>query len=243
MIAIFRKEIAHFFATLTGYLTIGVFLLLVGLMMWVFPDYSILNNQYATLDQLFSLAPVIFLFLVPAITMRSFAEEKQSGNLELLLTKPLRDSDLLLGKSLACIALLIIALLPTLVYYYSLYQLGSPVGNLDSGQVLGSYIGLVFLGAAFVSIGIFASSLTQNQIAAFILAVFLCFFFYYAFFFLSKLPVFFGQYDDYIQRLGIDYHYESMSRGVIDTRDLIYFVSVFLFFYLLSLIVMARRNF
>lgn len=242
MTAIFRKEISHFFTTLTGYVTIAVFLAILGLMMWVFPDYSILNNQYATLDQLFSLAPVIFMFLIPAITMRSFAEERQSGNLELLLTKPIRDGELVLGKILACIVLLMITLLPTLLYYYSVYQLGAPQGNIDSGQVLGSYIGLLFLGTCFICIGIFSSSLTNNQIAAFILAVFLCFVFYWSFDFISKMPLFFGQFDDYIQRIGIDYHYQSISKGVIDTRDLIYFFSVCFLFYLMTLLNLARRK-
>lgn len=242
MTAIFRKEISHFFTTLTGYVTIAVFLAILGLIMWVFPDYSILNNQYATLDQLFSLAPVIFMFLIPAITMRSFAEERQSGNLELLLTKPIRDGELVLGKILACIALLAITLLPTLLYYYSVYQLGAPQGNIDSGQVLGSYIGLLLLGACFVCIGIFSSSLTNNQIAAFILAVFLCFVFYWSFDFISKMPLFFGRFDDYIQRIGIDYHYQSISKGVIDTRDLIYFFSVCILFYLMTLLNLARRK-
>ena len=242
MWAVFTKEIAAFFSSLIGYLTIGVLLVILGLVMWVFPDSSILNFQYATMDQLFSVAPLIFMFLVPAITMRSFSEEIQSGTIEMLMTKPLKDIEIVLGKFLAAVVLLLIALVPTLIYYYSIYQLGSPIGNIDSGQIFGSYIGLGLLGAAFISIGIFASSLSRNQIVAFILASFLCFFFYWAFYYLSRLPVFIGKSDAFIQKLGIDFHYQSISRGVLDTRDLIYFLSVCALFVTFTLISIARRK-
>ncbi len=234
MIAILQKEITSFFSSLIGYISIAVFLLILGLIMWVFPDYSILNYNYASLDQLFTIAPMVFMFLIPAITMRTFAEENQSGTIEWLSTKPLTDYDIVIGKYLACVVLLILALIPTLLYYYSVYQLGAPVGNIDSGQVMGSYIGLFFLGASFIAIGIFASTLSKNQIVSFVIACFLCFVFYYAFYFLSKLPVFFGRYDDLVEQLGIDFHYTSISRGVIDTRDIIYFISVIAIFLILS---------
>ncbi len=242
MYSIFSKEISTFFSSLTGYIVIGVFLLIMGLFLWVFPDYSILNYNYATLDQLFFIAPMIFMFLIPAITMRSFAEESQSGTLELLVTKPLKDSDIILGKFLASLALVLFAILPTLLYFYTVHELGSPKGNLDSGAIWGSYLGLLLLGGTFVSFGLFSSSLTNNQIVAFLLSLFLCFFFYWAFFYLSKLPVFQGRIDDIIQMIGIDYHYDSISRGVIDSRDIVYFLSligVFLFFTYVSL---GRRN-
>ncbi len=242
MYSIFKKEINTFFSSLIGYIVVGVFLVIMGLMMWVFPDYSILSYNFATLDQLFSMAPIIFTFLIPAITMRSFAEEQHSGTIELLATRPLRDGQIVLGKYLACLALVIFALLPTLLYYYSVYQLGSPKGNLDSGAIMGSYLGLVFLGGAFVAIGLFASSLTNNQIVAFILATFLCFFFYWGFFFLSKLPVFVGKVDDVVQMIGIDYHYNSISRGVIDSRDLIYFFSFIGFFLFATQLALGKRN-
>lgn len=230
MIQIYWKELTSFFSSLIGYIVIGVFLLFLGLIIWVFPDYSILYFQYASLDQLFAISPMIFLFLIPAITMRSFAEENQNGTLELLITKPITIDSLVLGKFLASSSLVIFALIPTLLYYYSVYELGSPKGNIDGGAILGSYIGLGFLSACFTAIGIYASSLTKNQIVAFLLSAFLCFITYYGFQFLSKLPVFIGIWDAFVQKLGISYHYESMSVGVIDTRNVIYFVTLIVIF-------------
>jgi ABC-2 type transport system permease protein len=157
--------------------------------------------------------------------MRTFADEQQTGNFEMLRTKPITAAGLVLGKYLATMVLICVALLPTLIYYYSVYALGSPKGNIDSGQVLGSYLGLLALASAFAALGIFASSVTKNQIVAFLSGCFLCFFFYWTFYYLSKLPVFFGKTDDFIQRIGIDYHYHAMSRGVLDTRDIFYFIA------------------
>lgn len=242
MYSIFRKEINSFFSSLIGYIVMGVFLVMMGLFLWVFPDYSILNSNYANLDELFDMAPMIFMFLIPAITMRSFAEENQTGTIELLATRPLRDWEIILGKYLACFALVLFSLLPTLLYYYTVYQLGSPKGNLDSGAIMGSYIGLLLLGGVFVAIGMFASSISNNQIVAFILAVFLCFFFYWAFYYLSRLPVFVGKVDDIVQMFGIDFHYNSISRGVIDSRDVIYFASLIIAFFWLSLVSLERRK-
>ncbi len=230
MLSIFKKEINSFFSSLIGYIVIGVFLIYLSLMMWVLPDTSIFEYSYATLDQLFDLSPLIFMFLIPAITMRSFAEEKQSGTIELLVTRPLTDLQIILGKFLACVSLLIFALIPTLIYYITVYNLGSPVGNIDSGATWGSYLGLIMLGAGFVSMGIFASSLTKNQIVAFIIAIFLCFTFYWLFDMVSRAPVFVGKIDDIIQMFGIEYHYRSISRGVVDSRDVVYFLSVIAFF-------------
>lgn len=234
MQAIFRKEIHAFFSSLIGYLVIAVFLVLLGLIMFVFPDSSVLEYPYATMGQLFDNAPVIFLFLIPAICMRMFAEERQTGTIELLLTKPVRKLDIILGKYLASMALVVFALLPTVLYYYTIYQLGSPKGNLDSGAVLGSYLGLILLAGCFTSIGLFASSLSKNQITAFVLATFLCFLLYYGFFFFSSLPVFVGRGDILVQMLGIDFHYEAISKGVIDTRNVVYFLSVIAFFLFLT---------
>ncbi|GJM32235.1 MAG: gliding motility-associated ABC transporter permease subunit GldF [Saprospiraceae bacterium] len=242
MLSIFRKEINTFFSSLIGYIVIGVFLTIMGLVMFVFPDTSILEYKFATMEQLFEMAPQIFLFLIPAITMRTFAEENQSGTIELLATRPLFDLEIILGKYLAALALVVFALLPTLLYYYTVYQLGDPKGNLDSGAIIGSYIGLMFLAGTFVSIGIFASSITNNQIVAFILAAFLCFFFYWGFFYLSKLPVFFGKVDDVVQMIGIDYHYDSISRGIIDSRDLIYFITVTSLFIMMTVVSLERRK-
>lgn len=242
MKSIFWKEINTFFSSLVGFIVIGVFLVLMGLIMFVFPDYSLLNYSYATMGQLFDIAPMIFMFLIPAVTMRSFAEEKQSGTIELLVTRPLREMDIILGKYLACLVLVIIALLPTLLYYYTVYQLGAPKGNLDSGAVLGSYLGLILLAAAFVAIGIFGSSLTNNQIVGFLLGLFLCFMFYWGFLFFSRLPIFVAKLDDVVQMIGIDYHYRSISRGVIDSRDVIYFISIIAVFLTMTLTALERRK-
>jgi len=242
MLSIFFKEINSFFSSLIGYITIGTFLAILGLMMWVFPDTNLLDYNYATLDQLFDLGPLIFMFLIPAITMRSFSEEQQSGTIELLATKPITDSQIVSGKFFASWMLVGFAILPTLLYYYTLHQLGSPVGNLDSGATAGSYIGLMLLGGSFVAIGIFCSSLTNNQIVAFIGATFLCFIFYYGFYFFSKLPIFVGKVDNVVQMLGIDYHYTSISRGVIDSRDVLYFLSLIIAFLVLTVTSIGRRK-
>lgn len=234
MWSIYKKEVSSFFNSLIGFIVLGVFLVFLGLFMWVFPDTSILQYNFASLDQLFSTAPLVFVFLIPAITMRSFAEENQSGTIELLITKPVSEFKIVLGKYLAYSTLVLIALIPTLFYYYSVYQLGSPKGNLDSGAIVGSYIGLLFLGCSFVAIGLFASSLTKNQIVAFVLGTFLCFMFYWAFFFLSKLPIFVGTVDDIVQMIGIDHHYMAMSKGAIDTRNVIYFLTLIYFFIYLT---------
>lgn len=242
MLAIFNKEINAFFSSLIGYIVIGIFLVLMGLVMWVFPDYSVLDGNYASMDTLFSMAPLIFLFLIPAVTMRTFAEETQAGTIELLVTRPVSDWQIVGGKFLACLTLVVFALLPTVLYYITVYQLGATPGNLDSGGILGSYIGLIFLAAAFVSIGIFASSLTNNQIVSFLLAAFLCFFIFMAFDYLSRLPIFFGKTDDLVQAFGIQYHYNSMSRGVLDTRDLVYFLSLSAVFLAATVLSLGRRR-
>jgi ABC-2 type transport system permease protein len=188
------------------------------------------------------MAPNIFVFLIPAITMRTFAEEQQSGTIELLVTRPISDWQIIAGKYLACLLLVVFALIPTLLYYYSIYDLGAPRGNLDSGGIMGSYIGLFFLAAGFVAIGIFASSITRNQIVAFLLATALCFWFYWGFDYLSRLPIFVGKGDDVVQMMGMLYHYDSLSRGVIDSRDVIYFLSMSGFFLFLSMLALERRK-
>ncbi|MEY4902950.1 MAG: hypothetical protein RLZZ292_765 [Bacteroidota bacterium] len=242
MFAIYKKEINTFFSSLIGYIVIGVFLIYMSLMLWVFPDTNLLNSNYATLEPLFDLAPMIFMFLIPAITMRTLAEEKLNGTIELLVTRPLNDWEIVSGKFLACLSLVAFALLPTLIYYISIYQLGSPVGNIDTGATWGSYIGLLFLGGVFVSIGIFASSLTNNQIVSFIIATFLCFVFYWGFDFISRLPIFFGKIDDLVEMLGVEYHYKSISRGIIDTRDVLYFLSVITLFFVGTQVSLESRK-
>jgi len=234
LLSLLRKEISDFLSSLIGYLVISVFLCAVGLFMWVFPiDMNILNGGYANLDALFLLGPWVFLFLVPAITMRLFAEEFRTGTIEMLMTKPLGDWQIISAKFLAGWILTLMAIAPTAIYYYSVYQLGSPVGNIDSGSIMGSYIGLVFLAAAYVAIGLFASSTTSNQIVSFILAVFLCFAMFIGFDSLSGfLPM--GAAEQLFINLGINEHYVSMSRGVIDTRDLLYYVSLVFVFLLFT---------
>lgn len=242
MLSIFKKEINTFFSSLIGYIVIGVFLVVMGLVMWVFPEFSVLDNNYANLDTLFGIAPMIFMFLIPAVTMRTFAEEKQTGTIELLVTRPISDWQIVSGKFFACFTLVAFALVPTVLYYFTVYQLGGPPGNLDSGGIIGAYIGLLFLAGAFVAIGVFASSLTNNQIVAFVLATFLCFFVYLAFGFLSSLPIFFGKTDDLVQSIGIEHHYNSVSRGVLDTRDVIYFLSVIALFLAATVLSLGRRR-
>lgn len=238
----FKKEIQVFFDALTGYIVMIVFLVVISLFLWVFPlQFNIPDNGFANLDGLFILAPFIFLFLIPAITMRSFAEEKKSGTLELLMTQPLTDLQVVLAKYFAGVVLVVISLLPTLVWFFSVYLLGLPPGNLDTGAIGGSYIGLLFLGATFVSIGIFASSLTDNQIVSFILAVFISFFVYIGFEFIYTF-ILSGKAGLIVESLGLNAHYTSMSRGVIDTRDLIYFISVSSLFILLTKISLASRK-
>ena len=242
MFTLFKKEINGFLNSFIGYIVMIVFLLMTGLFLWVFPlEFNVLDFGFAGLDGLFILAPFVFLFLIPAITMRSFADEKKSGTLELLMTQPLTDLQVILAKYFAGFALVIIALLPTLVYYFSVYLLGLPPGNLDSGSIWGSYFGLLFLGAVFVAIGIFASSLTDNQIVSFILAVFISFFLYMGFEFIYTF-ILSGKTGLIIQSLGLNAHYTSMSRGVIDSRDLIYFLCVTAFFILLTKLSLESRK-
>lgn len=242
VLTLFKKEIRAFLSSLIGYIAISVFLLLNGLFLWVLPTPSnILNNGYAGLDALFSLAPWVFLFLIPAITMRSFADERKAGTIEFLLTKPLTDLQIILAKYFAGIVLVLFSLLPTLFYYYTVYKLGNPVGNIDTGGTWGSYIGLFFLAAAFTAIGVFASSLSDNQIVAFILAVFFCFICYIGFDYISALEVFKNN-DELLLSLGINDHYMSMSRGVVDSRDVIYYVSLSAVFILLTKTVLESRK-
>ncbi|SHE95821.1 protein involved in gliding motility GldG [Mariniphaga anaerophila] len=230
MYSLFKKEIKTFFGSLIGYLAILVFLLVTGMFLWVFPGaYNIPDNGYATLEGFFSLAPWLYLFLIPAITMRFFAEEKRTGTLEILLTRPLSDLQLIFAKFMAGMVLVIFSLLPTLLYFLSVYLLGNPIGSIDTGATWGSFFGLFFLAAIYLAIGIFASSLTDNQIVSFILAMALSFVFYLGFDFIatSGIPYILEQIFGW---LSISNHYLSASRGVIDLRDLIYFTGMtFLF--------------
>jgi ABC-2 type transport system permease protein len=240
MYALFKKEFGSFLNTLTGFIVLAVFILANALFLWVFATgYNILDNGYATVDGLFAIAPLAFLFLIPAITMRLFSEEKKSGTIELLLTKPLTDIQVVMGKYLAALALVVVALIPTLVWVISVYLLGLPVGNIDLGGTLGSYIGLLFIGALFVAVGLWASSITDNQAAAFLIAVFLCGFLYMGFEFIAP---FFGSATLFVQSLGVNAHYQSLSLGVVDSRDVVYFLGcIILFIYLTRLSLESRK--
>ena len=228
MIAILKKELNSFFSTPIGYLVIAIFLIINGLFLWVFDsEFNILNAGFADLNSFFYLAPWIFLFLIPAITMRAFSDEYNSGTIEILKTKPISNWEIILGKYFASLLLIIAALIPTFLNVYSISQLGSPKGNYDIGALLGSYFGLLFLAGTYTAIGVFSSTLSKNQIVAFIIAMFISFILFYGFEAMASL---FGSLDYFIQSLGLNEHYKSISRGVIDTRDLLYFISVTVFF-------------
>jgi ABC-2 type transport system permease protein len=242
MLTLLRKEINSFLSSLIGYIVITVFLLINGLFLWVFEgDFNIFGLGYANIDGLFMIAPFVFLFLIPAITMRLFAEEKRTGTMEMILTKPLTEFEIVMAKFLSGLILVTFSLIPTLVYFFSVYYLGMPKGNIDIGGMWGSYAGLLFLGASFVAIGMFASTLTDNQIISFIIAVFLCGFLYVGFDFIYSFDLF-GNVDLFIKSLGMNEHYISMSRGVLDTRDMIYFLGIIAFFILLSKFSIERRK-
>jgi len=242
MFTLLRKEINAFFSSLSGYVVIVVFLLANSLFIWVFPgELNVLDSGYADLETLFIIAPWVFLFLIPAITMRLFADEKRTGTLELLFTKPLGDLQIILGKYFAGLTLVLLSLLPTLVYFASVWYLGNPVGNIDVGGFWGSYIGLFFLAAIYVSIGVFTSSFTENQIIAFISAMLLSFLLYAGMDYLSSLPVFQSS-NQWLTGIGINEHYSSMSRGVIDSRDIVYFVIVISLFILFTKFVLQSRK-
>lgn len=228
MFAILKKEFNSFFASPIAYLVIGVFLLTNGLFLFVFnDDFNILNAGFADVTPFFYLAPWVFLFLIPAITMKSFADEFNNGTIELLKTKPLSDWQIVLGKFWASLLLVCIAIIPTFMYVYTVYQLGNPVGNIDFGSTIGSYLGLLFLASTYTAIGLFTSTLSKNQIVAFILGVFISFFLFYGF---DAIANSFDSNSLTIQKLGMNEHFKSISRGVLDTRDLVYFICVTFFF-------------
>jgi ABC-2 type transport system permease protein len=239
MWAVCKKELRQFFSSLTGYIAIIVFLLINGLSLFIF-DANILDNGYATLDKFFEQSPWILLLLIPAITMRSLSEEFRTGTFEILQTRPLYASQVVGGKYLACLIVVIIALLPTLIYFVSIQQLSGQAG-MDAGATAGSYLGLFFLSAVFIAIGIFCSSFSSNAVVSFIAAAFLCFVTYNGFGALSHLPGFSAGPDYYIEMLGIDFHYRSISRGVIDSRDVIYFATIIGFFLIFTRHNLARK--
>ncbi len=242
MLAIFQKEIRSFFSSLTGYLVIGLFLVITGLFLFVFNGgYNILDSGFADLSPLFQLAPWIFIFLIPAICMRMFSDERRMGTIELLLTKPVSLQKMIFGKYLGSLVLVILAIIPTLIYLYTISALGNPAGNFDLGATLGSYIGLLFLGGCYCAVGIFSSSLTSNQIVAFLIGVMLCFISFYAFEALAETGIA-GNSSYVLEYFGINFHYQSISRGVIDTRDIVYFLSFIFLFLKLTEINISRNK-
>ncbi len=238
MKSILLREIKSFFGSPIGYLVIAIFLLLNGLFLWVFEgDYNILNSGFADLSPFFTISPWILIFLIPAVTMRSFSDEMKQGTIELLLTKPISIWEIVGGKFFGAFLLIVIAIIPTFIYVYVLYGLGMPAGNIDMGSTMGSYFGLLFLISGYTAIGVFTSTLSENQIVAFIVSVFLCFILYFGF---QGVASQFKDWQELIAFFGMDYHFKSMSRGVIDTRDTIYFVSITLLF--LSLTVYKLKS-
>lgn len=242
MYSLFRKEIGTFFSSLVGYLVIIVFLLTNSLFLWVFPgNFNIPESNYASLDSLFIISPWVFLFLVSAVTMRIFADEKKQGTLELLFTKPISEFNIVLAKYLASVSLVILSIIPTFIFLISVYMLGNPVGNLDTGGTWGSYIGLFFLAAIYASIGVFSSSLTDNQVIAFIISAIISLLFFMGFDALASFSVF-SFSEGWISYLGINGHYKSMSRGVLDSRDIVYFLGVITFFLVSTKTVLQSRK-
>ena len=224
MFAILKREINSFFSTAVGWMVIAFFLLLNGLLLWFIPgEFNIFDNGFADLSSFFIIAPWVLLFLIPAVTMRSFSEEKKMGTFELLITKPISLGNIILGKYFGAVILICLTIAPTLLYIITISKLGNPSGNWDVGSTIGSYIGLLFLIFAYTSIGIFASTISKNQIVAFIIAVFLCLFIYYGF---DTLTPLFKISSIEINNLGIKTHFDSIARGVLDTRDILYFLSI-----------------
>lgn len=238
MKSILIREIKSFFGSPIGYLVIAIFLLLNGLFLWVFEgDYNILNSGFADLTPFFTISPWILIFLIPAVTMRSFSDEKKQGTIELLMTKPISIWEIVGGKFFGAFLLIVIAIIPTLIYVHVISDLGMPQGNIDMGSTMGSYFGLLFLIAGYTAVGVFTSTLSENQIVAFIISVFLCFILYFGF---QGVASQFKDFEDIIAFFGMDYHFKSMSRGVIDTRDVLYFVSIAVLF--LSLTVYQLKS-
>lgn len=239
MKSLFLKELNTFFGSLLGYLVLALFLVAIGLIVWVFPESSVLEYGYADLEVLFSYTPYVFTFLVPAIAMRSIADERKTGTWELLRTSPLTLLQIVLAKYFALLFLVILAVLPTLLYFFSIIQLGDPVGNLDQAGFFGSWIGLLMIGAVFSAVGLFASSLTSQQVLAFVLGVFLCFVLYFGFTALSDLQV--GDVAYWVEELSLSYHYINLSRGVVDSTDIFFMLGLVWLFLGLSVLTLKNK--
>ncbi|MEZ5004498.1 MAG: ABC transporter permease [Chitinophagales bacterium] len=241
MFNIFKKEVNLFFSSVIAYLSMAIFFVVMALNLWVFPG-NILESGYATLEAFFLFAPWVLIFLIPALTMRLISEEYNQGTLEILATQSIKDIQIVLGKYFSALFIWALTLLPTLIYFWCITQLDVATAPTDSGAIIGSYIGLFLLGAAFTAISLFASAVSKNQVTAFLIGVLLCYLFYNAFYQLSQLDAFVGKWDYIIQSFGMGAHYEALSRGVIDTRDLVYFLSVIVVFTLLSKISLESRK-
>ncbi len=242
MITLYKKEISIFFSTIIGYLIIGLFLLISSLILWHdISEINILDNAYASMDSFFSIAPLIFLLFIPSVSMRVFSEEFNTGTIETLITKPISSFEIVTAKFFAVLSLVIIAISPTITYVISIYFLGENTGNLDLAAVVGSYIGLLLLSSIFSSISVYASSLSSNQIVAFILAIVMSSFFFFGFDILSQLPSL-QIVDLILQKIGISYHYNMMSKGLLKVSDLVYFMSVSLLFIKLTEVVIKNKN-
>lgn len=242
MRSIFIKEINSFFSSIVGYVALLVFLVACSLFLWIIPNYSMLEYGYASMERFFDIAPWLLLLLVPAVTMRSFADEFRTGTIEWLSTKPVSDLEIILGKYLATVALIFFALLPTLIYVYTINNLSYPDISIDRGAIIGSYVGLFFLAATFAAVGVFCSSLTANQVVGFLVSLLACYVLYTGFEQLSKLPKFAEGIDYYLSMVGMEFHYNSISRGLIDSRDVIYFISVIAFFISLTRFSLTSRT-
>ncbi len=249
MFSLFKKELSAFFSSITGYIVIFIFLLVNGLVLWVFRgNMNIIDSGFAYLDPLFQISPWVFLFLVPAITMRMISEEFKTGTIDVLYTQPLSDMQIVLAKYLAGLALILISILPTLVYVFSIGSLsaegqqtaaGAEIAGLDMGETTGAYLGLFLLASVYCAIGVWTSALTENQIVAFLLSVGVCLFMYLG---MDAISGFIGKFGLAISNLGIDAHYRSISRGVVDTRDIVYFLSANALFLILAKHKLESRN-
>ncbi len=242
MRSIFFKEINSFFSSIVGYVALLVFLAACGLFLWIIPDFSILASGFATMDRFFDIAPWLLLLLVPAITMRSFSDEFRSGTIEWLSTKPVTDLDIILGKYFATVALILLALLPTLLYVITICNLSLPDNMPDAGAIIGSYAGLFFLAATFAAVGVFCSSLTGNQVVGFLVSLISCYLLYSGFENLSKIPDLAQGIDYYLSMIGMEFHYNSISRGLIDSRDVVYFISIIVLFIALTRFSLSGRT-
>ncbi len=241
MIALLKKEVFTFFQNITGYIIIGLFLIVLGLFLWFFPtEFNILQSGLASFEPMFILIPWMFLFFIPAITMKLFAEEKRQGTLELLITKPVSEFQIVLAKYLSALVIIIIAILPTL-FYFIIVQYFLSNHSVDTGAFWGSFIGMILLASSFAAVGVYSSSLTDNQVVAFLLAIVILLILYLGFGLLSQLS-FLRPVSEFIEYLGMDFHYQSLSKGVLDSRDLVYFLSVDALFILLTVIKLKSRN-